>query len=246
MIAEDDYLAYEDDNCIASYNLWGEGGNIGFKFYNKTDENIYLNMEESFFILNGVSYDYYKERVFTFSKGAGASTTTGASAYVSETGVNYDYLLQTNQTSASSATGLMLSLEHSVSYNEEKIVCIPPKTSKVITEYNINKSLIRDCNLYKYPKSNYNNSISYTKATSPLVFSNRISYLVGQSETHNKFENEFYVKKIANIPEDDFLESKYEEFCGEKGGYGYLRDYFKVVSPYMFYIHYRQTDSWKH
>jgi len=38
-------LIYEDNNCKVSYNLWAEGGNIGFSFYNKTDQNIFLNME---------------------------------------------------------------------------------------------------------------------------------------------------------------------------------------------------------
>ena len=36
MIAEDNYLAYEDDNCIVTYDFFALGGNIGFRFYNKT------------------------------------------------------------------------------------------------------------------------------------------------------------------------------------------------------------------
>ncbi|MCX8479476.1 MAG: hypothetical protein ORN56_06765, partial [Chitinophagales bacterium] len=33
-IAEDKII-FEDKNCIASYNLWSEGGDIGFNIFNK-------------------------------------------------------------------------------------------------------------------------------------------------------------------------------------------------------------------
>lgn len=58
-------LIYENDDCIVYYNLWENGGNIGFNFYNKTSKNLYLNLKESFFILNGEAFDYYKNRVYT-------------------------------------------------------------------------------------------------------------------------------------------------------------------------------------
>src|SRR5690554_6151828 len=61
---EQNALVYEDENCEIAYNLWADGGDFGFSFYNKTDHNIYLNLAESFFILNGVAHDYYKDRTF--------------------------------------------------------------------------------------------------------------------------------------------------------------------------------------
>ena len=44
-LLKDNLLVYEDQNCEVFYNLWDEGGNIGFRFYNKSNENIYLNLE---------------------------------------------------------------------------------------------------------------------------------------------------------------------------------------------------------
>ncbi len=58
-------LIYEDDNCQVTYDLWSDGGDVGFVFYNKTTKNIYLNLKECFFILNGVAYNYFKDRVYT-------------------------------------------------------------------------------------------------------------------------------------------------------------------------------------
>jgi len=245
LITKDNYLVYEDDNCKVSYNLWDEGGNIGFRFYNKTNKNIYLNLEESFFILNGISYDYYKNRVFTNSTTSGATTARSATASKSVTGINYLDLLQTNRIQAASSVGLMSSSGYSISYNEEKVICIPSKTSKFITEYNINESLFRDCALFKYPTKKQIKSKSFSKAESPIVFSNRIAYTVGQTGNLIKFENGFYVTEISNYPESELVESKYEEYCGQKSMT--TVNYFKEVSPEKFYIKYSKgQDIWIH
>ena len=176
LVMQDDRIVYEDDNCKVTYYLWSEGGNIGFQFFNKTDKNIYVKLEESFFILNGIAHNYYKNRVFT-------------------------------------------NLDSSISYNEEKDVCIPPNTSKNISEYNINESLFRDCDLFKFPTKKQITTKSFTKEQSPLVFSNRISYSVGKNDNLIKFENEFYVTEISNYPENEFIEWKYEKYCGQESMY---------------------------
>ena len=64
-----DNLFFEDENCKITYDLWANGGNIGFDIYNKTDENVYVYLNESNFILNGFAYDYYKNRTFTTTEG---------------------------------------------------------------------------------------------------------------------------------------------------------------------------------
>ena len=154
MVLKENLLVYEDENCKVSYNLWNEGGNIGFQFFNKKDKNIYLNLEESFFILNGVSYNYYRNRVFTNSTRSGTLASRGRTASKSVTGINYLDLLQTNTITATNTVELMSSSGFSVSFNEEKICCIPSKTSKIISEYNINEKLFSDCSLFKYPSRN--------------------------------------------------------------------------------------------
>lgn len=244
-IKPDNYLIYEDDNCKLSYDFWGEGGNIGFYIYNKTNENIYLNLEQSFFVFNGIAYDYYKNRVYTHSTSAGATSSKATTASKSVTGINYLDLLQTNRIQASNSIGVMTSSGFSISYNEEKVICIPSKTSKIITEYNINESLYRDCDLFKYPTKKQIKSKSFTKSDSPIIFSNRITYTVGQSDKQIKFENEFYISEISNYPENEMFESKYDEYCGQKSTT--KTKYFKDVSPDKFYIKYSKgNDIWKH
>ncbi|MDT8394323.1 MAG: hypothetical protein RQ761_10785 [Bacteroidales bacterium] len=241
----DNSLKYEDENCILIYDFWEYGGNIGFRFYNKTYDDIYVNLDKCFFILNGSSFNYFKHRVYTYSKGTGVSSISSGTASVAVTGLNTYNLIQTNQLAATSTAELMASRGYSVSYAEEMIVCIPAKTSKLISEYLINNTLIRDCDLYKYPKNKQINTLIFTRDNSPLVFSNRITYTVGDSEENIDFENEFFVAEITNYPEDEILESKYGEFCGQKS---MLKDeYFKDAAPDKFYIEYNKgNDPWKH
>lgn len=244
-IRTDSYLMYEDDNCKISYDFWGEGGNIGFYFYNKTNENIYLNLEESFFVLNGIANNYFKNRVYTHSAGSGTTSSKGKTASKSVSGVNYLDLLQTNRIQASNSVGVMTSTGFSISYNEEKVICIPPKASKIITEYNINESIYRDCELFKYPTKRLIKSKYFTKSESPFVFSNRITYTVGKSDKLIKFENEFYISEITNYPEGEMFESKYDEYCGQKNTT--KTKYFKNVTPDKFYIKYTKgIDTWEH
>lgn len=251
LVMKDKALVYEDENCRISYNLWDEGGNIGFIFHNKTDKNIYLNLDESFFVLNGISYDYYKNRILTNSISSAISSSKSATASKSETGINYRDLIQTNQITAINAVGLSASSGYSVSFNEKKIICIPFHTSKIITEYKINQSLFRDCDLYKYPTKRLIKTINFTKSESPLVFSNRISYAVGITDKFLNLENEFYVSEITNYPENEITETNKDEYCKEKSMTTSKR--FKITSPDKFFVKYSynkytttDTDNFSH
>lgn len=245
IITKDNLLVYEDENCKVSYNLWDEGGNVGFQFFNKTDKNIYLNLEESFFILNGISHNYYKNRVFTNSASAGSTSSSSANSTKSISGINYLKLFQSNKISKTNTVGLITSSASSVAYNEEKLITIPSKTSKVISEYNINASLFRNCDLYKYPTKKQIKTKTFSKTQSPIVFSNRIAYSIEQTESLIKFENEFYVTEISNYPESEMFVFKKEEYCGEKSII--KSKFFKNASAEKFYIKYNKgQDTSKH
>ena len=236
VVKNDNFLLYEDENCIVSYNLWSDGGNIGFKVFNKTDSNMYLNLDESFFVLNGIAYNYFKNRVFTHSVGSGTASTRSASASGSVSGTNIFGLPQTNRIGTGSSVGVVLSSEYSVAFHEEKTIVIPPKTSKIITEYSINQTFIRDCDLFRYPSSRQINTIRFSKDESPIVFSNRITYTLDGTETPVRFENEFFVSEVTNYPEREIMESRYEEFCGQRSTT--RRNYFKNTAPDKFYLKY--------
>lgn len=238
-MAHNDALVYEDENCEVIYNLWSYGGNMGFSFFNKTEENIYLNLDECFFVKNGVASDYYLDREFTQSSNEGSRSSRSVGASKSIAGINFLGLFQTNSAESGVSESVMSSSASSVSHKEKKIIIIPPGTLKFISEYNITESLYRDCNLLKYPKRKQIRNLQFMKDDSPYVFSNRITYRVGESAEPIQFENEFYVSEITNYPENEIVDSEYAEFCGEKSTEKY--NFFKIQSPDRFYIMYMKN-----
>jgi hypothetical protein len=247
-----DALVYEDDNCEILYNFWGQGGNAGFHFYNKTDENIYINMDESFFICNGIAYNYYKNRIFTYSQSSLLNTSKSNTAlfrYSSSNVTAYSAsniigLLFSTATGSATTKGKSISSGSSTAYIEEKTICIPPKTTKIIAEYSVTESLYRDCNLFKYPSKKRIRTSEFSVSESPFVFSNKIAYTIGTSENLLRLENKFYVSEITNYPQREIIVRKIEQSCDEDGFY---KDYFKDSSPDKFYIEYeKDKTSFKH
>jgi len=235
-MADKDALVYEDENCEVTYNLWSHGGNMGFAFFNKSKENIYLNLDECFFVRNDVANDYYLDREFTQTSNVGSKSSRKKGASVALAGLNFLGLIQTNQGVAEVSESLITSSGSSISVKEKKIITIPPGTLKFISEYNINESLYRDCDLLKYPRRKQVKTLHFMKEESPFVFSNRITYRVGESAEPVQFENEFYVSEITNYPKNEIVKEDYDEFCGEKSEEKY--NFFKIKSPDRFYIMY--------
>jgi len=68
---------------------------------------------------------------------------------------------------------------------------------------------------------------------------------LGDIENPIRFENEFFVSEITNYPQREIMESRLEEFCGQRSTT--RKNFFKNVSPDKFYIRYSMgNDTWKH
>jgi hypothetical protein len=241
-IQKSEVLFFEDENCKISYNLWSDGGDIGFVFYNKTDDKIYVNLDESNFVLNGFANDYFKNRTYTTSESKSAIKSNGLSVSSTAISVSNSNVL-TGQLYGSISSNVSSSYGYSVSIQEDSIVYIPPKTAKRISEYSINTMLVRNCDLLKYPSEKQVSTISYEKDNSPIVFSNRITYTInGKAKL---VTNEFFVSEVTNYPESEFYELKYDEYCGQKSYY--KTKHYKHSGFDKFFIQYSKgTDEWKH
>lgn len=251
----DNCMVYEDENCEILYNFWKEYGEIGFVFYNKTMENIYLHLDECFYIENGGAYDYYRNRVYTNSKSYVTSTqlTNINSSYVtkSNTTANANYY-QIGEYGTGNAYGnqstykngyiygstgtITNTTSNSVSIAEKRIICIPPRTSKIITEFEIKNSIYRSCDIYRNPGRKDPHSVTFSKNSSPLIFGNRIAYSIGNGEELIRVENEFYVSKISNYSSHDITKLEKVEECGRKKDKEVR--VFKESGPNQFFIRY--------
>lgn len=230
---------YEDKYCIIYYNLWFKNGNPGYEFHNKTTKPIKINLDECYFIKNGYAEDYYKNRIFTKTKGRGISQSESVGASKQLTGFNLSNYLQTNKASTSNSSTGTYKTESSISYQEKLKIIVPPGTSKFISEFSINSSLIRNCDLLKYPKPKERSSANYNEKNSPIKFKNVISYTVGDKKITTN--NKFYVSQITNYPSSSFYYYGKNEFCNEKS-YQSIK-YFNFIGFDKFYLKYSKIEE---
>jgi len=207
---------YENAECRISYDFWGKGGDAGFTIYNKTSEPLTVNMDKSFYIVNGNAYDYYQARTFT------NATSETKAAYAST------YLYKLNMASSSA-----VSSGHSTAYVERPEVTIPAKSSKSFREYKINLLYFAHCDLAKFPKKRQIKSVHFASSDSPFTFSNSITYQVnGKMMTT---VHDFYVHEITNLPSREEVKKVRMEKCDRTvSGWRHMNE-----SKENFYIEYK-------
>lgn len=222
-LQSDNKIIFEDKNCRVYYDLWEEGGDSGFYIFNNTDKDMTVDLTKSFFVLNGVSHEYYLNRTFTKTNSSGAAVTMNSYSYL--------YAKPTNVSGTSSAS-------YATSYGEKPIITIPSKTMVNITEYQVSNSRYINCDLPKYPSLKDIKTVKFDKTNSPFVFYNLITYTVN-GET-SKFENSFYVSEVTNFPEESMFTAIDKSLCGNKLETPIKA--FKNVSPDKFYVKYTREN----
>jgi hypothetical protein len=208
-------VVYEDDNCSVAYDLWTEGGNPGFWFRNNTDEDINLHLDRSYFVKNGVAYDYFLDRIF-----GATSQRSEAAAY------------------SAMALTVMNTSGQAQNRKEKNVITIPAKTRKKISEYSVGWLRITDCDLPGFPTRLNIRTKVFDKENSPIVFSNRIAYSLGDKEEITSFENEFFVSEVTNYPEREMYETRSMSYCGNRV---VSRRYMRYVSPDAYYLKYNSN-----
>jgi hypothetical protein len=227
-------IAFEDENCKISYNLWSNTGDAGFTFYNKTNETVQVLLDQSYYVINDYAYDYFQNRVF-ISTEKSTLVNTNSSGFAILGRFSYGF---------SSANTQTVNHTEGKEITEPRTIAIPPKTAKNISEFNINQTVFRDCDLLRFPTSKQTSHKTFSKATTPLKFYNSITYKV--SDKTNIVNNDFYVSEITNLAENDIVKQIRNKFCDQKGGA--MQSVFTQNAPDKFYLKYTKTqlDSWKY
>lgn len=232
---QENSLVYENDDCKVLYNLWSNGGEVKFAVLNKTDKDIFINMGQSFFVKNGLTTDYYQIRTFTkqtFSQDTYIPGTTSAMRATSGIWGDNIYMERAKATS------------YSVTTNVAEIVCIPAKCYKLFNYCMVNPSWKKTCDRDKdFPIKNYLVD-TYSKATSPMIFKNRIAYGFTKNEAANKhIDNTFWITTITNFSQKAATEKVTEqtECYGQKSTTE--QRLFKIGAPNKFYIMIDGTNS---
>ena len=234
---EDDKFSDENSDCKITYNMWAEGGDLSFMLYNKTDKNIYLIMPKSSFILNGIANDYYNE------------TTMSESMSISAQGTYYkNYSLKpglwnplfTSRT-AGITTGIMS--QKTKSTKEKEVICIPPKSAKIIQGFNLLNVVYKDCENTQenYPKTT-STLIDYTQDSSPLTFRNRVAYSFDEKgEDIHFIDHSFWLASVQNYSEKAAKTSM--KFVECESTYEQEKKVFIIDAPFKFYNSYLNYDK---
>ena len=237
---QDNSLLFENADCQVSYNFWSDGGYVSFAFMNKTDKDIFINMNESFLVVNGNAHNYFEAKTYTYGSAFATTIGYGESLGVSlsgKTGVwsNKHY-------TASAAVAARISsgsaIMNSVSRKEQEVVCIPANSFKTFSKFCLSPDIYQKCEeKVDYPSK----KVSLAKVdseNSPIMMNNRLTYGFKSDNMDKHIDNVFWLGEIENYSEKSAVERK-----SEKGCYDYLSKeikVFKIGTPSQFYRHYQK------
>ena len=126
----ENFILFEDTNCSVSYNLWAKGGDIGFIIYNKTDKDISIDLVKTFFVINGRSFQYFKNRTFITDKSTTKEITVGDNIWTKKVSIT------TTETTSTT---------------EMPTLIIPGKTRISIINFDIVSDRFVSCDMSRYP-----------------------------------------------------------------------------------------------
>ena len=254
-LKNDGSYAYEDGIMTIEYDFWAESGQFQFIVTNNSDDDIYLNLAESYFVDNGYAHDYYQARTYVYtsrsvnSYGSTASAAVvgaaSVSAGVAGQGVYGGVVGAAATVAASKGYGTSKSYSvasekgASVEFAEKSIVCIPSHSYKVFEEFSVATSVFRECGFVRDPSKKEKSVREYDAYTSPKVIENRLVFNMG--DVTIPVTNIFYVSQYQNISTEDATEYVKVERCD-----GYKKDVtvHKLSANNKFYITYSKNDLW--
>ena len=241
---EDNSLLFENTDCKVSYNFWSEGGWVTFAFENKTNEDIFINMNESFLIVNGHAHNYFEDK--TYASGQVSTTTKGYGerldvSIFGTTGVWSDKLY----TVSARATANIISKSTSINYvtkKEEEVVCVPAKAYKTFMKFCLSPQLFQVCERKSDYPSKRVSIRKFEKNNSPILMKNRLTYGFKIDKMDKHIDNFFWLSEIENLHRKEALEETKKRDC--KSGVVKTIKQFKIGGPAQFYNIYRGGIFW--
>lgn len=244
-LQNDGSYIYKDTLMTIEYDFWTETGKFHFTIMNNSDDDIYLNLAESYFVNNGNAYDYYQARTYIYTNVKLTSTSLSISTYDAGNLATTYRGLNAKQYALSVSKGSQLSNSHStasekgisVEYMEKPIVCIPAYTSKTFVEFNVASAVYRECGFIRDPRRDEQAIREYSTTSSPRIIENRLTFELGDMVI--PVTNVFYVTCFQNISYYDATEYIQIENCDGTKKKALISN---VSAKNKFYITYSDTD----
>ena len=237
---QDNSLLFENADCQVSYNFWSDGGYVSFAFKNKTDRDIFINMNESFLVVNGNAHNYFEAKTYTY--GSAFATSIG---YVESLGVSLSGktgVWSNKHYTASAGVAASITsksaIMNTVSIKEQEVVCIPANSFKTFSKFCLSPAIYEKCVKKVDSPSKKVSLAKFDSDNSPIMMNNRLTYGFKSDNMDKHIDNVFWLGEIENYSEKSAIERK-----SEKGCYDYLSKeikVFKIGTPSQFYRHYQK------
>lgn len=241
MTQRDNSLIYENEDCRVMYNFWSNRGEVKFAIYNKTDKDIFVNMEQTFLVVNGQAHDYYQGRTYGQAYTAGYTTEVGVGASKLSSGGLWGtsgYMEDAAAIAAVQKTRKAESTASSVTTKEKEIECIPANSFKIINKCVINPEMLLTCDRKNDFPSEKQEIRTYTQISTPFSIVNRIAYGFNKDDVAAKhIDNAFWVSRITNYSQKGATESVMNEKCYNPFSVGTHKQ-FVIGGPDKFYVIY--------
>lgn len=218
-----DNLVFNEGDYVIIYDFWAQAGTVSFTFFNNSDKDVYIDMTKSFLLVNGMTNDYYKNRVWTTAKGyarsagksstIGLSSSTGTGASATVGGALYFYpgiygsvsgsYTTSNSVSTSNVvtSGSAVSSSSSLEVREKEGVWVPAKASRHFAEFSMMDSPYRRCSFNRFPSNS--SSLSFDETDTPYHYTNSLT--VVSEGIEKKVETSFYIKNLMNAAESEIV-----------------------------------------
>lgn len=165
------YESTLSDKVVVSYDFWAQNGKLFFTVWNNSSEDVYLDLEHSFFVKDFQAFDYYKGR--TYVKPVQIVSEDDAEAGIFE----------------KRAT-------ETIQVSEKSLVCIPANSYKTFSEFSLMNSVYVSDDLNDRPRKHQSPNLNFRSSNSPLSFENRLSFVIdGEVRT---LHDVFFISNIQN------------------------------------------------
>ncbi len=219
---ENNNYSFENKDLKIAYDFWANKGEYNMAITNKSDQDVFIDLSRSHFILNGQATTYFQNK--TAIESISVETAQRHSFFNSNTN-------NSNKTSVSK--------KYSTTTTDEAIICIPHDSYKKLNGFKICSMPYIDCNYKRYPKSKETKQLHFNANNTPLLFRNIISYRLNNFEANvQTIENTFWIDGIINLPKQDFFIKEKPIPCKESEIENKPLNLPKYISKNKFYIEY--------
>ena len=237
---QDNSLLFENADCQVSYNFWSDGGHVSFAFKNKTDKDIFINMNESFLVVNGNAHNYFEAKTYTYGSAFATSIGYGESLGVSLSGKTGVWSNKHYTASAGVAASITSksAIMNTASIKEQEVVCIPANSFKTFSKFCLSPVIYQKCVKKVDFPSNRASLAKFDSTNSPIIMNNRLTYGFKNDAMDKHIDNVFWLGEIENFSEKSAIEKS-----DEKGCYDLVSKeirHFKIGKPSQFYRHYQK------